>query len=248
MSALQAIAEDRRNEIIADSIRGGVHAVLCRQCADGWQAYKGVFDPDSGQTEMVCIKVHEAQGEKEVVLPEPGEPIGVTFRKSHKKCMFVSRVRSCGRRPDGIVVEIQWPDSLQQLQRRSFQRAAPPRNTVIPVRFWREKNPHTSSPDDRQVRHGQLEDLSAGGMRIKTGDLADIELGALYRCVFSPRAAASAMMLDALLKHHEVLNQGRASIGFHFIGLEMTPEGQGLLDRLAHVVNQFQRSRARPQR
>jgi hypothetical protein len=50
-------------------------------------------------------------------------------------------------------------------------------------------------------------------------------------------------VLDAVLRHREAAEQGRASLGFQFVGMETTPEGLRLLDRLVRIVNHFQRSR-----
>jgi hypothetical protein len=113
------------------------------------------------------------------------------------------------------------------------------------VRFWREAAGGDASTDARNVRHGQLEDISAGGMRIKVADPKDVSLDRTYRCVFTPRPGKPSLVLDAVLRHREAVDQGRASLGFQFVGMEATPEGLRLLDRLVRIVNHFQRSNAR---
>ncbi|MFQ5591281.1 MAG: PilZ domain-containing protein [Phycisphaerae bacterium] len=137
-----------------------------------------------------------------------------------------------------------WSGRLEQLQRRTYERVAPPRDTVIAVRFWRE-GATSDKEAKRVVRHGQMEDLSAGGMRLKVADVSDLEIDTLYKCVFSPRSGAQSLVLEATLKHHEAVENRRASLGFQFIGLETTPQGRRTLDQLARIVKRFQRVRNR---
>jgi len=134
---------------------------------------------------------------------------------------------------------------LEQLQRRAYERVAPPRDTVVAVRFWPKEPDSNAVENGRNIRHGQLEDVSAGGMRVKTGDLGDIEAGRTYRCVFAPQPGSPVVIVDVVLRHREATDNGRASLGFHFVELEVTPEGRKLLDRIARIVIQFQRARRR---
>jgi hypothetical protein len=134
------------------------------------------------------------------------------------------------------------------LQRRAYERAAPPHGTIVPVRFWREMPQGESAPETRVVRHGQLEDLSCGGIRIKVSDAQDIAMGCTYRCVFAPRPGKPAVVLEGILRHREAAEHGRASLGFQFVGLETSVEGLRTLDRLARVVSHFQRSHGRPRK
>jgi hypothetical protein len=79
-------------------------------------------------------------------------------------------------------------------------------------------------------------------MRIKVADSKEVQLDRTYRCVFSPRAGKPSLVLDAVLRHREAGDQGRAALGFQFVGMETTQDGLRLLDRLVRIVNHFQRS------
>jgi c-di-GMP-binding flagellar brake protein YcgR len=162
--------------------------------------------------------------------------------------MFGATVESVQEEKEEGEITLRWPDHLQQLQRRVYERARPPKDAIIAVRFWREEVASGSAAEARCVRHGQLEDISAGGMRIKVARPNEIELGATCRCAFAPRPGKPSLVLDALVRHREAAGSGRASIGFQFVGLETTVEGRQLLDRLARTVSQFQRARSRSRR
>jgi len=81
-------------------------------------------------------------------------------------------------------------------------------------------------------------------MRIKVADSKEVQIDQTYRCVFSPRPGKPSLVLDAVLRHREAVDHGRASLGFQFVGMETTQEGLRLLDRIVRIVNDFQRSHA----
>ncbi|MBU0716680.1 MAG: PilZ domain-containing protein, partial [Planctomycetes bacterium] len=172
---------------------------------------------------------------------KPGETVGVTFRLGHKKCMFSPTVHSVAQQGNQLVVTLSRPKGMHQLKRRVYHRVPPPPGVVVPVRFWRKESSAPAEREARDVRHGQLEDISAGGMRVKTADCTDVEVGTTYECVFAPRQGAPALILDATLRHREAVDQARVSLGFQFIGFETSADGRRALDRLARIVTQFRR-------
>ncbi|MBI4719583.1 MAG: PilZ domain-containing protein [Planctomycetes bacterium] len=243
MSTAQQIGCEQREQIIAHAIAKKLHVVLTHRQGSGWRTFPSQFTAASPQQSLVAAVV--LSGETVPELPRSGETLGATFRMGHKKCMFSCTVREVHHDGQGLRFTLAWPDHMQQLQRRVFERVAPPPGAVIAVRFWHARQATTESEGGRQVRHGQLEDLSAGGMRIKVAEAVDLEPGDTYECVFAPRSGAPALVLEAVLRHREAAERGRASLGFHFIGLETTAEGRRLLDRLARTVSQFQRAQPR---
>ena len=245
MSMTQTITEERRDEIVEDSIGRQLKTVLTHRLPGGWHTYKSSFVSGNRFSGTIVLSVQLPEDAPGDTLPEPGDSLGITFRLGHKKCMFNAVMQSAIDDDGDLLLTVGWPGTLEQLQRRVYQRAAPPQGAVVAVRFWPEEPGSHASQETRNVRHGQLEDLSAGGMRLKTGDLTDIEVGLTYRCTFAPQPGAAPIVVDAVLRHHEATDRGRASLGFHFSGLEATPEGRKLLDRIARTVTQFHRSRNR---
>ncbi len=243
MSTTQTIAPQRLDQILEDSVRQQRPLVLTHNGPDGWRTYKAAFRPSASGIPGLTIQVAPQADGAAASAPPVGDTLGGTFRLGHKKCMFCSVILGVKPHADGALWTLRRPDHLQQLQRRAYERAVPPKNEVVAVRFWRDL--HGDGPTDaRVVRHGQLEDISAGGMRIKVADPKEIELDRTYRCVFTPRPGKPALVLDAVLRHREAGDKGRASLGFQFVGLEISPEGLRLLDRLVRIVNHFHRSAA----
>jgi c-di-GMP-binding flagellar brake protein YcgR len=159
--------------------------------------------------------------------------------------MFESTVDRAQRGDDEGSLVLRWPSQVHQLQRRAFERSSPPPDTIVAVRFWRARPGHERDSSERDVRHGQLEDISAGGMRIKVARPEDIEDDGLYCCTFVARQGKPPFLVDAQLRHREAAEGNRASLGFQFVGLEATAEGRRTLDRLARLVSHFQRAAAR---
>lgn len=244
MSRTHSLDPTHQEEVFSEAIREGRQLVLTYNLPAGWQRQKAVFVSGSAATRETLVHALLADPQGNVALPTLGMIVGGSFRLGHKKCLFSSAVRSCGPKGKQVPILLSWPDHVSQLQRRAYERAVPSHGTVVAVRFWMEGEGQPV-PESRDVRHGQLEDISAGGMRLKVADTAAVEIERTYKIVFSPRAGKPALVLDALLRHKEAAEKGRNSLGFQFIGLETTTEGLRTLDRLARLVSYFQRANTR---
>ena len=225
---------------LEDAIEDRRRLVLTYLTPTGWTTYQSKFYGGSSSAGRLLIKSTMERVVSESVVPKLGDIVGVTFRVGHRKCMFSAVVESVEQGQDNVLFGVQWPDQLKQMQRRAYERAKPPNGAVVAVRLWNEIG---SSGATRDVRHGQVEDMSAGGMRIRVADTCEFKMGATYRCVFTPRHGKPSIIADVIVRHRESVDQGRASIGLQFIGLETSAEGRRALDRLARTVAQFQRVR-----
>ena len=244
MGALQLISGRNAERIMEHSIRRRLRSMLTCQDPHGWHARPSHFALGSKRAGTVGCVVDFPQGGAESTLPNPSETMGVTFRMGRKKCMFSSVLRSIQHGGDGTLVTLTWPTHLEQLQRRAYERVASPKDCVVAVRFWLD-DLRSAASGERNIRHGQLEDLSAGGMRISASGLSQVEIGATYNCVFAPQPGAAPLIIDATLRHHETIDEGRASFGFHFIGFETTQEGLRSLGRIAQIVSGYQSAASR---
>jgi hypothetical protein len=244
---MQIIDGQHVDRIMVDSIRRRLRALLTSKGPHGWRAHTSQLTLGSKDSGTIGCVVQSPKTASDSPLPALGETIGVAFRVGRKKCMFSAVLRNVNHGPDGTLFTLTWPTELGQLQRRVYERVSPPRGSVISVRFWHE-GLQAPSPETRDVRHGQLEDLSAGGMRIKASDQAKVDIGGIYKCVFAPHPGVAPLVLDATLCHHETMDDGRAFLGFHFLGYEMTTEGRQLLARVAEAVSSYHNADIRTRR
>lgn len=248
MSTTQVLPKRHLDQILEESISQQRRIVLTHHSPQGWRMFKSKFVAGSAESQVLVVDQPVPRESVDVPLPAPGDQLGVTFRAGHKKCMFGTTLDSFQRRDGESVAALQWPRHLQQIRRRAYERAEVPTGTVIAVRFWREDPGPGTGVEARTVHHGQMENLSAGGMRVRIAGARDIEIGAIYRCAFAARPGKPPLLLDVLVRHREAVGQGRASIGLQFVGLEATPEGRRTLERLARTVGQLQRARAHRKR
>jgi hypothetical protein len=202
---------------------------------------------------IIVASPAEAGGDSTQTLGA-GERIGLSFRRGHKKCMCATTVVGhtlCDTETPGIraaCLELQWPQTLQELQRRVYYRVTPPGKPVL-IRLWRGgvvARPNAEQ-QPRGIVTGTMLDLSAGGVRVVSTDV-DPEMfteGESIGCAFTPKARGETFVLDAIFRHFLRDAQGQMSFGLQFVGLEATDRGRKMLSSLARVVTDFQRENAR---
>ena len=130
MEKLINIDEARKNEIVAAAIAKETPCVVTRRTERGWQPCKTRFVTtleSSGRLLVSMAADTEFAGVPRLV---EGERVGLTFRRGHKKCMCSTlvlephiEIPSSGNATP--CMELQWPQELQELQRRVYHRAAP---------------------------------------------------------------------------------------------------------------------------
>ena len=255
MSVVQTVVTENLDQILQDSIERRNLLALTHDSPQGWQVFNSRFVGGAPSARVFQVEAPVALTEHDAELPGRGNALGVTFRFGHKKCMFSTILESVAVDGDEGVAALRWPDRLQQLGRRAYERARPPKDVIIAVRFWRTDATRgeaasgiSSSPrkgsEDRAVCHGQLENLSAGGMRVRVAAPNQIQVGDAYRCIFAPRPGKPSVILDAFVRHREAAHHGRMSVGFQFVGMESAPQSRRTLERLVRMVNEFQRARS----
>ncbi len=240
MSVTKTTTIDQCSDILREAVCRRLHLTLTYRGPAGWRCYKGIFAQAAvGEAILrACIKIDN--GPEGYGLPRAGSALGASFRFGHKKCMFASTLRSVREANEGLIVTLDAPTRLSHLQRRVFERVTLPPDAAIAVRFWHEHD-DAKPPQERDIRYAQLEDLSAGGLRMRGSKVGDLQLHSTFRCAFSLQSNSPTFVLDAVLMHREEVGNGRASLGFHFIGLEATQQGQHDLERLARAVHYLQR-------
>jgi hypothetical protein len=250
------VEEERKNEIIANAIDQEMPCVITCRADEGWQTHKSRFIPCPLAVGRLFVEIPDQRrtGQGRDFLT--GERLGVSFRRGHKKSMFGTVVLGSESVPVGTgneieCVELQWPEMLQELQRRAYYRAAPPGRKVH-VRFWQGGVGARADLEQqgRQMFHGVLHDLSAGGMRVATADASPdfFVVGEPFGCSFMPKPRGETFVLDATYRHCQPLEDGLVSLGFQFVGLETTARGQVTLAKLAGVVTDYQRAETRQKR
>ncbi len=168
-----------------------------------------------------------------------GLNLGLSLRSGHKKHVFASTILSTG--PAGM--QLAWPEYVQQMQRRCYQRVEWRGEKPLEVLFWAGGLACDPDSASQPTWTGTLLDVSAGGMRIRwpSERAFPLPIGTLLGCRFAPERNRSPLTLEAICRHTEVDGDGRTAAGFQFIGLECTEDGRAQLRHLARVVSRLQR-------
>jgi len=286
MTPTMLVSESRRDEIITDAVRRLTPLVVTRHEPAGWRAYKSQFAGCNPADRCLFIDPLTSEEGETAPSPMPGELLGIAFRRGHKKCLFQAMVRALPVPPsvpgDARGSAVGWPDSLQELQRRVFQRACPPPDRTIRVRFrtttvaptgattgdtttggmangtplaMTAATVHPGAPGatvtahaDAIERAGVMEDLSAGGIRVRCARADGLRVGDNVVVSFALRSRDPQFDIGAAYRHCEPRDDGGYSLGFQFLGLESSAEGQQTLARLARAVTDFQRAALRTRR
>ena len=240
-------AADRRSSLLREAVRRGTHAVVSHHGPGGWRTLRTKFvGYDQRRRSLVLSPLIPEAGTEPVELA-PGEILGVTFRHGHKKCMFSTALqRFADHETDGGLTRsaawLTWPDHLQKLQRRVYYRVPPPTGCTIPVSVRVRPSADQTGIGTVEVG-GIVEDLSAGGMRIRPQSPELVREGACVQVSFAPQHERETFDLEAVCRHTSDAADGEPTFGLQFIGLEASARGQEMLIRLARVVTEFHRIR-----
>lgn len=253
MEKLMNIQDDRKNEIIKSAIEKNALCVITRSGADGWQTFKSKIVSGTPHDRIALQSPVDTVGDDQPAF-FAGQRLGISFRRGHKKCMFASIVLSHGQTEVNgesmLVLEAQWPQELQELQRRVYYRVQPP-GRMVRVRFWKGGvSARANAGESVETFTGALLDLSAGGMRVTTTDVAPDTFveGESVGCSFIPKPRAETVVLDCVFRHFQIQEDGAVSLGFQFVGMETTERGRAILSDLAGIVTDYQREQARLER
>lgn len=234
--------------MIEESIGKRVKAAVSIPADQGWQSHKCELGAGSTIGESVQLCMHQPINPAEFSSLNPGVTLGVSFRVGQRKCMFSSTVQAVEAKGRTLRITVGWPDRVELLQRRAYERVSPPRGRVVAIRFWKEFRDESTESVRTDHYHGQLEDISAGGLRVSAAESIEMIVGHAYRCVFTPEPSAPATVVTAMLRHREPGEPGRVSLGLQFVGLEAYPEGRSQLNELATIVSQYKLARGRRRR
>lgn len=229
-------AVDRRAEI-----------TVSHSAERGWRNLRSHFiryDPEQNVLEIACPLTSAHLDVPKIAV---GDPVGVSFRRGHKKCIFVSptimRRQEVGA--DGATTEtlvLRAPVEIRQLQRRVYQRVIVGPDWFIGVRIWEGGTPENASVS-WPLCSGRLVNVSAGGAlvdvradqnpRLGVGDVVGLEI--------NTRAGPASLRVEGQYRHCTAGEDERLGLGFQFVGLEHDRPGRATLPQVAEFVRSLRR-------
>lgn len=249
----------RRDEILRAAADRRLPVTVTRYGHDVYTSLRGRFSDCCAQLGTISIKPLHGDTPFEAIALQTGEQIGISFRRGRTKCLFSTIVTNDVGCDVDDVITVRWPENLQELQRRLYERVAAPLNSTIGVSLswiadgqpspkgdpqdWADRDglnvESVVRPRGNQSIAGQLTNLSAGGLGVIVYGSTEFRQGEMYRSQFSPDGLAGTLEFDLQLRHVSFGDTDRWSLGFQIVGLEQTNEGQCRLAQLAQIVRRF---------
>jgi hypothetical protein len=187
------------------------------------------------------------------------QPVGISLKYGYGKFIFETTVVAIQPSSDptsGGTIALMVPERIELVQRRSYFRVDVPSSLKVNVMLWHRRYTNemsetrqieTQTSDSRRMPQecywqGKLTDISAGGVQIvvDTGQKPDFKRGQFIGLRFTPMPYEMPLMFDAQIRNI-LPTAGEKSIclGLRIVGLEASPEGRQVLQRLCNVAEHY---------
>jgi len=249
MRPRRILTAEETSAILDQAVQESALAVLTVHDDECWHTFKSRFLEHDSTRRFVVLDYQETHGTTPTPLAS-GQYVGISFRHKSRKVMFASVVEAKGQYlVDGQTsvpaVRYRWPESMTELQRRAYYRTPVPPGTRVLVNVW-PGGVDARSPtqcNTLSVVTGEAVDVSCGGTLIRLNQVeapswADSQtLGVELHLPDGP-----PLLVDAYYRgtRHDHGNHLCAAV--QFVGLELSPVGRNLLQRLARCVQKFHRT------
>ncbi len=245
MPTLQELDGEQIDDIVRQAVRKRVPIVASISMEGRWINLRSRFVGVRDERVLVELPVPDEGPGYEFT---PAEKIGLNFKLKHHKYICTATVACVEqfRQDDGSeisVLSVCWPVRMSRLQRRAYLRVDIPANRIVRVSFWlggKDAEPAGGSPT-APVWSGTATNISAGGLQIKSAaEPANvIEAGDVVGMRLMFALGSETVYTDAQFRHIEEIDGGFL-LGFQFLGLGQTHEGQQALKQIIAKVGGFQ--------
>lgn len=193
----------------------------------------------------------------EMPIADDGQPhefkaadsVGVSFKFKHHKHVFSATVAGSEKLQldngtEAQVLSLCSPTRMKRLQRRAFRRATVPAGRIVRASFWTgglQAEPHRSSLQS-PVWSGKVVNISAGGALISCEPAVAqvLDPGETVGMHITFGVGEEAVSCDAQFRHLQA-TPDEALVGFRFVGLGHTPQGQEAMQQISSWTARFER-------
>lgn len=225
-------------------------AQITVQVDEGWRTFKCRF-LERDQAKRYFVLDYESVNGAALPPLALGQYVGVSFRHTSHKIMFASVVEAKGKfvaADDRKVsaIRYRWPESVTELQRRSFYRTEVPEGMSLLAHVWPGGVARRAAAqgESLEVIGGELVDLSCGGTFVRlqhSGQLPWPE-NTTVGIEFQLGDGKPPILVDANARGCRTDENGNACVAVQFVGLEMSVDGRLVLQRLAQAVQRLHRA------
>lgn len=247
MKPRRGITEKDATEMFDEAVHERALAVLTLQVGGDWHSFKSRFLERDPNRRFFVLDYQAARGET-LPLLAPGQCVGVSFRNRSRKLLFASVVEARGHflsddRSTIPAIRYRWPESITELQRRSYYRTPVPETVTLIVTLWPGGTAARAAAQSGtlQLTSGTLANVSCGGalVRLSQASAPSWSEGETLGAELQLGDSRPPLPLNACfrgVRHDELAELG---VAIQFIGLELTVDGRLALQRLARCVQRF---------
>jgi hypothetical protein len=187
------------------------------------------------------------------------QPVGISLKYGYGKLIFettVAAIQPSTEPTSGGTIVLMVPERIELVQRRSYFRVDVPSSLKVNVMLWHRSYTNqkhetqqieTQTSDSRRMPQecywqGKLTDISAGGVQIvvDTGQNPDFKRGQFIGLRFTPMPYEMPLMFDAQIRNIlPTADEKSICLGLRIVGLEASPEGRQVLQRLCNVAEHY---------
>jgi len=212
------------------------------------------------KTVSVLRKSHQTPNPKSPAINiQVNQPVGISLKYGYGKFIFETTVvalQPSTEPTSGGTISLVVPERIELVQRRSYFRVDVPSSLKVNVMLWHrrytDETPETQQietqiSDSRRMPQerywqGKLTDISAGGVQVvvDTAQKPDFERGQFIGLRFTPMPYETPLMFDAQIRNIlPTACEKSICLGLRIIGLEASPEGRQVLQRLCTVAEHY---------
>lgn len=235
-------------EIFDRAVSERALAVLTLQEGQEWSTFKSRF-LERDRNGHFFVLDYDA-GSNEALPPlAPGQYVGISFRQRNRKILFATVVEAKGHfvledQSSIAAIRYRWPDSMTELQRRAYYRTPVPNEMSLGTRVWvGGAASREVAEQESRIFGGELGDLSCGGALVRSGQAPVDQWGddELLGVEVQLPDGRPPVILEARYRGTRPDDNGKPGLAVQFIGLELSPDGRLVLQRLAGCVQRLHR-------
>ncbi len=234
--------------ILQEIVEKNIPLNMSSFCSGRWQQSRTVVTELREDT--FDVKVSPRKKSRPITL-KADQVVGISFRYEYGEDTFifdtkVVAVKSAtveGIENQRIILAV--PEQIELVKKSSFLRVQVPASLDVNVQLWHRSYPGVQGPASAEVCHGwegKLVDISAGGLQVAidkaTGPALEEEQFLGLR--FIPLTYQAPLRFNAYVRNvWRNADEGNVLVGLEMVGLEASPEGRLILQRLCDVVEQY---------
>jgi len=250
MTGQQTLDATRRNSALEWAVEKQAPLSICLLPEGQWQGLKSSILRFDGQQDLLQI-LYPVYPEK-AAPPEivTGQELGISFRRGHKKCLFVApvvmRQRETGADAQPVdTLVLRAPSGVREMQRRLYQRVTVPPERLVPVKLWQGGVPKAQR-QSWPICAGRVSNVSVGGVfvEVRADQNPRLTVGESVGVEITAQASQPPILVDAQYRHCMLISADRLGLGLQFVGLEQDCPGRATLTQIAEFVKELRRGQS----